>query len=116
MPSLPDGVGWRNAHNRAGGGRSAAVRGALQLADLLRFGIPGLDPPSYVTTAGYCTFEHMARVPGRGPTSSSLKCPLLRDALGLRQGDHLDFPLSREWEKRLTVDTEHCSPRAGSTS
>ena len=69
-----------NAH----GGRWAAVRGALQFAARVQGGNPGAEPPSYVTTGTFGTFELMLRAHRGSPTSSFLLCSLFCDALGMR--------------------------------
>ena len=68
------------------GGRSSAVAGALQFAELLKEDDLWLDPASFVTTSSHNIVEEMVRTYGNSPTLSFLLCSLFGEALGLPQG------------------------------
>ena len=76
------------------GGRWAALRNTMQLADLQR-DVPG-RPASYLITGVYDTFDLMVRSQGRSSTSSFLLCSAFSDALGPPRAAYLDFLRSRK--------------------
>ena len=80
------------------GGRWGALRSTIQFADFIQRDVPGPEPASYLTTGVYISFEIMARIHRRSPTSSFLLFSLFSDALGRPQAAYLDFPRPREWE------------------
>ena len=80
------------------GGRWGALRSTIQFADFIQRDVPGPEPASYLTTGVYISFEIMARIHRRSPTSSFLLFSLFSDALGMPQGEYLDFPWPKDWE------------------
>lgn len=83
-------------------GRWAAMRGALQIVDLLQRSVPGPEPASSVLQPALAARSSLWSVPSGGsPTSSFPLCSMISNALGLPRGASPRLPPARGNDKRL---------------